>query len=80
MSSAAPIDPATLTPEHLGRRVWVQWPAAERWETGYIDSIASDQIKILVRLRGGSEVGFSRNTGRREIPSPTLYLVDGPPA
>jgi hypothetical protein len=74
VTSPAPTDPLTLTGDHLGRRVWIQWPAPERWETGYIDSVASDQSSVIVRLRGGSEVGFLRRTAQH---NPAIYLLDG---
>ena len=73
MTAPSPTDPLTLTGDHLGRRVWVQWQMQERWETGYIDNISSDQTKIIVRLRGGSEVGFGRRVTQH---NPAIYLLD----
>ncbi len=73
MTAPVPTDPFTLTGDHLGRRIWLQWSSPERWETGYVDSIASDHIKLLIRLRGGSEVGFGRRSREH---SPALYLLD----
>jgi hypothetical protein len=60
-----------LGAEHLGARVYIQWPVRERFDIGTICGIHSDPREITVTLSDGG----SHSVARDELAEPDLPII-----
>jgi hypothetical protein len=60
-----------LSAEHLGARVYIQWPVRERFDIGTIIGIRSDPREITVNLSDGG----SHSVSRHELAEPDLPII-----
>jgi hypothetical protein len=60
-----------LGAQHLGARVYIQWPVRERFDIGTISGIRSDPREITVTLTDGG----SHSVSRYELTEPDLPVI-----